>query len=246
MQSITDEAQERGLPIYQYYGKWPFYRVLGIQEPASMLFSIGNGFVHMYYFFLLRKKIPSAYYLKTCLLLYPCVGMNAWLWSTVFHSRDVHWTELLDYFSAFSLVLYSLFFALIRVFQIQKHSTRFLGALFLCGYLSHVLYLSAISFDYVYNMYVNVTVGVLQVMVWVYWCITQTRRSYAYLAVISGVGVSVAMCLELFDFPPLWRVFDAHCLWHFATIPLTIVWYKFLLADMSFENQNEKVALLPA
>ncbi|KAG2229273.1 hypothetical protein INT48_003867 [Thamnidium elegans] len=49
-QQMTDTAQEQGLEIYQYYGKWPFYRLLGMQEPASVFFSIGNGLVHLYYF----------------------------------------------------------------------------------------------------------------------------------------------------------------------------------------------------
>ena len=31
--------------------------------------------------------------------------MNAWLWSTVFHARDLPWTEKLDYFSAAALII---------------------------------------------------------------------------------------------------------------------------------------------
>ena len=39
---------------------------------------------------------------------YGIVSLNAWLWSTIFHSRDVDLTEKMDYFSAFSIVTYSL------------------------------------------------------------------------------------------------------------------------------------------
>lgn len=35
--------------------------------------------------------------------------MNAWFWSTAFHSRDIPITEFMDYFGAFSIVLYSLY-----------------------------------------------------------------------------------------------------------------------------------------
>jgi hypothetical protein len=47
----------------------------------------------------------------------------------------------------------------------------------------------------------------------------------------------VAMRLELFDFSPAWGVFDAHSLWHMATIPLGAIWYRFLCNDAHFEWQ---------
>lgn len=35
-------------PVYKYFGKWPFIRVLGAQELASVLFSIANMLAHMH------------------------------------------------------------------------------------------------------------------------------------------------------------------------------------------------------
>jgi len=43
----------------------------------------------------------------------------------------------------------------------------------------------------------------------------------------------LATGLELFDFPPWLRVIDAHALWHLATAPIAIYWYRFLLDDAS-------------
>lgn len=236
---MTDIAKEQGSEIYQYYGKWPFYRLLGMQEPASVFFSIGNGLVHVYYFFKLRKRVPTIYELKGYILLYSCVGVNAWLWSTVFHMRDVYWTQLLDYFSATLLVLYSLFYAIVRVFHVLKLTRTCLGLLFLCFYIAHIVYLSVFVFDFHYNMIANIILGSIQVSIWFYWFLTEKEgRSYGYLAVLSGIGVSLALCLELIDFPPLWRVFDTHSLWHLTTIPLTIIWYKFLLADVWYETHH--------
>ena len=37
--------------------------------------------------------------------LYVQVTLNAWFWSTVFHARDLPWTEKLDYFSAAGLII---------------------------------------------------------------------------------------------------------------------------------------------
>lgn len=257
MQAVTDKAIEEGLPVYQYYGKWPFYRCFGIQEPASVLFSIGNGLVHAYYFRQIQKQVPSSYFFKGFMLLYTIIGMNAWLWSTIFHSRDTKFTELMDYFSAGLLVLYSLYYAILRVYRLtQGLIIQALGVLFICLFVAHVGYLIIVTFDYVYNMYANVIVGGCQIAVWVGWFLVQTaqqtpaaRSHYAHLAVISGIGVSLAMCLELFDFPPLFRVFDAHSLWHLSTIPLSIVWYKFLMQDTKHETNTKSytaVKLLPA
>jgi len=38
---------ERGWPIPQFYGKWPFLRLLGMQEPASVIFSCLNFAMHL-------------------------------------------------------------------------------------------------------------------------------------------------------------------------------------------------------
>lgn len=43
---------------------------------------------------------PPGSYMRFWLTLYPWVGMNTWLWSAVFHARDVPWTEAADYFFA--------------------------------------------------------------------------------------------------------------------------------------------------
>ncbi|OBZ89133.1 Protein PER1 [Choanephora cucurbitarum] len=168
MQKITDYSIQHHKTIYQYFGKWPFYRAFGIQEPASVLFSIGNGLVQAYAFMQLWRHVPSTYFLRPWMLLYTIIGT-------------------------------------------------------------------------------------LQVLVWIGWYAQQkadpdaVNRSYAHLAVISGVGVSLALCLELFDFPPLWRVFDAHSLWHLSTIPLTAIWYQFLLEDMRFETglQHHPIPSIP-
>lgn len=36
----------RNWNVPQFYGKWPFIRLFGIQEPASVFFSFLNLFVH--------------------------------------------------------------------------------------------------------------------------------------------------------------------------------------------------------
>jgi hypothetical protein len=46
--------------VYQYYGKWPFIRFLGMQEPAAVLFSIGNLVMHFQAFLNIRKRLVES------------------------------------------------------------------------------------------------------------------------------------------------------------------------------------------
>lgn len=244
MQKITRYAIEHGRYIHQYHGKWPFQRVFGIQEPASVLFSILNGLMHYRYFNIIKTQVPNEYFLKKFYLIISIVGMNAWLWSTVFHTRDTPMTEKLDYFSAGLYILYGLCVAVVRIFYVRGFSA-IVWSLF-CGvlYIAHVSYLSNMSrFDYGYNMTACIIIGSLQTNLWLTWSILQytrwgnaDRKPFAWMAGLSVVLVTLAMCLEVFDFPPILEVLDAHSLWHAATIPLAPLFYRFLLRDTELET----------
>ncbi|GAY45492.1 hypothetical protein CUMW_089870 [Citrus unshiu] len=79
----------------KYHGKWPFIRVYGIQEPASVAFSVLNLAMHFHgwlsFFILLYYKLPlkqtkKAYYEFSPLWhIYGFLSMNSWFWSAVFH-----------------------------------------------------------------------------------------------------------------------------------------------------------------
>ena len=56
------------------------------------------------------------------------------------------------------------------------------------------------------------------------------RRPEAKLSLSFSILMLLAGALEVFDFPWYDSV-DAHALWHFATIPLTVLWYRFLTRD---------------
>ncbi|CAN6934203.1 unnamed protein product [Brassica oleracea] len=46
----------------------------------------------------------------------------------------------------------------------------------------------------------------------------------------------LAMLLEIYDFPPYGGYFDAHSIWHLATVPLTILWWSFIRDDAEFRT----------
>jgi hypothetical protein len=131
MSDVEHRRRLAGKPPMKYHGKWPFLRVLGMQEVASVLFSIANLVVHLYGFDFLTDKInalkkPSsslaaaggeslapppkassraAYPFLWLWRAYTVMHLNAWVWSAIFHTRDTRLTERLDYCSAIAVVV---------------------------------------------------------------------------------------------------------------------------------------------
>lgn len=154
--------------MVQYHGKWVFIRVLGAQEPLSVLFSLLNLRVHALAVMRLRAELPELFPLKVIYVLHALVSCNAWIWSAIFHARDKPFTERLDYFSAGAAVLSGFFFSLCRLFRWGPSHPRFTLLARGCGaaLVLHVLYLSIGRFDYSYNMTANVLVGALHSLLW--------------------------------------------------------------------------------
>ncbi|GFO36975.1 post-gpi attachment to proteins factor 3-like [Plakobranchus ocellatus] len=210
MWATVDAYHLDGSRVPQFYGKWPFVRFAGVQEPASMVFSLLNALCHLS-IVLYRSKVPSStplYYVWHGMAL---VGVITWLCAAIFHTRETPLTEKLDYFSAFALVLYNIFTLTCRVIGTDFKFPIALAALWLIiCYCYHIYYLSFVLFDYGYNMMMNVSAGLL--------------------ALLS---------LELGDFPPLWWILDAHALWHAGTVPMTLLWYSFIIDDALHEKSPD-------
>ncbi|XP_071498993.1 post-GPI attachment to proteins factor 3-like [Diadema antillarum] len=235
-------------PIPQFHGKWPFIRVFGIQEPASTVFSIGNGLAQVYFLRQLRRTVPH-----TVPMYYPghfqcLVAINAWIWSTAFHARDLAWTEKLDYYCAYSIVLCSLVTSLVRVLAVRNDSLDkriIAGIAIVIGYVycKHVYYLHYVHFDYAYNMRMNITTAILSFIVWVLWSLWNIRRQpYLWKAIVCVVTINLCILLEVLDFPPVWWTFDAHSIWHASTIPITFLWTSFFMDDCLYlHNAREKL-----
>ena len=54
------------------------------------------------------------------------------------------------------------------------------------------------------------------------------------------VTVNAALLLEVLDFPAIGGYVDAHAFWHAATVPLTGVWYSFIVRDVQFMADASK------
>ena len=223
-------------PIVQYHGKWPFYRLLGIQEPASVLFSLFNLLAHHNGLAKVHARIPKEYPLKSYYLWFGYIGCTSWFFSIIFHTRDYNLTEKLDYYAAGASVFYGLFYTPIRVFRLDQKVPsikatflRLWTGLCLMLFIAHVSYLTFIHWNYTYNMAANVAAGVIQNVLWSYFSYKTYQRLKKPWAAWPGMIVAwivLAMSLELLDFAPVAGMVDAHSLWHLGTVVPTIWWYK--------------------
>eukprot|EP00897_Mesotaenium_endlicherianum_P008158 jgi/Mesen1/7370/ME000381S06599 len=233
----------------KYHGKWPFIRFLGLQEPVSVLFSTLNLLVNLVGLSLFRSlvysKLPRKpmgdkgplYEYAGLWSLYGILAVNAWLWSAVFHARDLKVTEALDYSSAVALLGYSLVVAIIRSANLRLEAARVIVAAPILAFTTtHILFLNFYSFDYGFNMTICLAMGVAQLLLWTIWGMFSGHQSAVKVLLAVG-GTAAAMSLEILDFPPLYGLLDAHALWHATTIPLSMLWWSFVYDDACDSTQ---------
>lgn len=71
--------------------------------------------------------------------------------------------------------------------------------------------------------------GLVNVVWWLAWCLRNRRRlphvRKCMVVVVLLQGLSL---LELLDFPPLFWVLDAHAIWHISTIPVHVLFFRWV------------------
>ena len=119
-------------------------------------------------------------------------------------------------------------------------------AIIACGtlFVRHIFLLNSTDrFDYGYNMAVNIGVGVINSICWLFWCQrhwnSNRYRKYVKNAVISVLLLDLFVLLELLDFVPIFWILDAHALWHLSTVPIHYFWYQFVTDDCEYLLKNE-------
>jgi len=237
----VEERQNNDEPIVQYYGKWPFYRFLGIQEPASVLFSFLNLYAHYSGLKRMNKITPRSYYLHKIYTFNSLVGIYSWIASMIFHTRDNKVTEKMDYFGASASIICNCFVTIVRVFNVRskKRIMPIFITLFLY-YLGHISYLTFWKFDYTYNMAACTVIGITEYSIWLFWAYKYKHRPYAKKIAITVLLTFGAMMFELFDFSPFFFAIDAHSLWHLGTAIILRLYYDFFVDDVRWETRKGK------
>lgn len=185
---ITRERVQQGEEVLQFHGKWPFLRVLGIQELASVVFSMANFVPHYLGYRKLSRAMrdngaskPELRRSFRNVKFMAFVTMCAWVFSTIFHIRDFIFTERLDYYFAGLTVLLGFYGIGYRYFKLYLPERRLALWLFtsacIAAYAGHVYRLVS-DWLYTYNMRANIFVGVLQNVVWCLSCFALYTKYY--------------------------------------------------------------------
>lgn len=246
MISLEKDRERLGELPLKYHGKWPLQRVYGIEEPVSVAFSALNLAMQFHgwvsFFILVNYKFPlkpskRTYYEYTGLMhIYGVLSMNSWLWSAVFHSRNVELTERLDLSSAVALIGFSLILAIFRSFNVTLEAARVMISAPLIAFVTtHILYLNFYQLDHGLNKKVSLGMSIITLLVWAFWASSSRHPSRWKLWAVVICSVFSAL-LEIYDFPPFWGFVDAHALWHATTIPLTFFWWSFIKDDAEFRT----------
>lgn len=224
-----------GLKVPQFHGKWPFIRIFGCQEPASVVFSMLNFYMHFKMYWKFKRKTNSSYPMSYIWTFLSVVCLNGWIWSSVFHARDTPFTEVMDYSCAFGMVLTLLYCMLIRI----SYKNKKLFTVITCGYIStlytHLSHLWSGYINYDYNMKFNIVIGFLTFVVTLsWWNHNRNKLPHVHLVGWFNILTVIVTLLEVADFPPIFWTFDAHSLWHACTAPLTVLLYKFMISDCMY------------
>lgn len=151
----------------------------------------------------------------------------------------------MDYFSAALAIMYALYYTVIRILPpTSRLASKAWPLLCVLAYLGHISYLTLLPrFDYTYNMAFNLTLGLTHNALWLLYSLPTSvirrfpsqaksyRPNFVNKAAVFVGLTTAATALELFDFPPLGGIIDAHALWHLVTAPIALFWYDFLIED---------------
>lgn len=238
-QIITKELLEDGEAIEQFHGKWPFLRILGTQELASAVFSILNFVPHYINSKKIWKKYEKTKEMKVLyfnLYLVSVITSLAWIFSTVFHIRDLNITEKLDYYFAGLTVLSGFHYLMIRTFHLYEDPKKSMKVSVVCVgmFLFHLIRLTY-DWSYTYNMQANVFVAILQYSLFGVLSYRHFKKGNTELGVMPILllaSVIFGMSFELFDFYSIKFQVDAHAIWHLVTILPGFYLYEFFYKDI--------------
>ncbi|XP_045473171.1 post-GPI attachment to proteins factor 3 [Harmonia axyridis] len=242
MWDTVEKLESANVSIPQFHGKWPFVRVLGIQEPASTIFSFLNFLFHLKWIKIFRKRVFSGAPLYWMWHVFACVNLNAWFWSIIFHARDTQFTEFMDYCGAFSIILINCYVLVSRICWILgKLYCSLISLFFILFYTNHVLYLySARRIDYNYNMTLNFSIAIFTVISWLIWCYWNRKsKPYVDKCAIYAVLTSAVALLEIIDRAPIFYTIDSHSIWHLSTAFLVGIFYRFAIKDCNHLKRHE-------
>jgi post-GPI attachment to proteins factor 3 len=244
---VAKDRESKNLKVVKFYGHWPFDRYFGLEEPASVFFSAFNAAPHILAIYRLwtndrgtgtgSKQPEKRFYMDNWLLLYAIVSTSCWCASTIYHAKKTPFATKCDLISALGFIVAGLFIALRRICgtSINGGIASLLFCMLFVGWAYKAYFMAVYIINFDQHMKLSIGIVVLTTSLWLGWTLHQLltgpkNGEYARVKVLClccQFGLIVASALEIFDFRPIYGIFDAHSLWHALTIPLGFVWYQF-------------------
>ena len=167
IETISTARKSEGLPVLKFYGHWPVKRHFGLEEPASVLFSILNGFSYIV-IILTHSRQTARHYMNTWLFVHKLICINAWLFSAIYHAQKTELTSLFDYISALLLLSYSLWLVIRRIWGRDANayvvgSAFMIGASLVCYRIKEMI---GDRVSYNEHMTLCITISITHVVLW--------------------------------------------------------------------------------
>jgi hypothetical protein len=238
MHEISQALEEYNM-VYKFYGHWPYLRIWGLQEPAASIFSLGNMLPHVHNLVYNRQIfLQPGLPLGRHILTYSCVALLAWTASALFHARKIDPFIGFDYGFAFLFISYGLWIVITRLWwEFRREKNQYFKLIFDITFALRVLYqiINILNGNVPFQDHMQLSIGlsILHLVLWLLFCCFSKSPTKLF-CLFCQVWFGAASTLELFDFPPYLGIFDAHALWHAATIPLGFLWVHFMVLDSNY------------
>lgn len=184
------------------------------------------------------------------------VWMSAYLFSYSFHTVDIRLTEYLDYYGAVIASSFAVYTSIVRTLSLRvpaRASASSLALVLAAPFVGYVLFHCHSlyrSFDYKFHNIACIALMTTQAVVWLSWCAIQLfagRNQRAAWYMIKGqVCMIFFASFEIWDFPPVWGVLDAHACYHLFANVVFYLWTHYEVSDMEYrfrtyvsENENK-------
>ena len=214
MHDLEARRYEHGHDPLQYHGKWPFFRVFGMQEVVSVVLSLLTAAIHAAGVrrMMARSTSPVSLSVKV-VAVYGVLGVVSMLLSAVFHSRDTGLTERLDYVGAFLSNIAMT--AAIGAMWLRGAHVALSGyvILLMAIFVHHVSTLLGPRIDYGHNMRVNITVAGTSIILCLGYVVRHGVLRNATL-LVSAILFTLAGICEIVEMTPWLGLVDSHALFH--------------------------------
>ena len=232
MMNITYSKRKGNIPVVKYYGHWPFVRIFGFQEPASALFSAMNCLPHIYNTLFRRYRFWKPQYpMSNFIILHSIISVFTWAASTLYHYHRTELSERVDLCSAFLFISFSTWMAMYNLISLQDRH-------FIFQISSAIFYFTLVLFQifriwnrtctFTEHVHLSIFLVICHSTLWMLWAfLSDAPWSLKKHCITLQICLLAAGLFEIFDFPPIYDILDAHAVWHAATIPIGFSWYNF-------------------